>query len=197
MTPPAAVLTRHGRACRGAFASCSCDAAKTPRNEPKNEGKLENPMKKTTITVAAALVALASAAAPARAHEHHGHESYSAGEPGDASKPSRTIEIDLSEMEFTPARVEVKRGEQIRFVLRNVGTEDHEFLLATTKENLEHAELMKKHPHMEHDDPNGVRIAPKKTAEIVWKFTKAGTFEYSCLIPDHRDYGMTGHVTVK
>lgn len=154
-------------------------------------------MKKTTITVAAALVALASAAAPARAHEHHGHESYSAGEPGDASKPSRTIEIDLSEMEFTPARVEVKRGEQIRFVLRNVGTEDHEFLLATTKENLEHAELMKKHPHMEHDDPNGVRIAPKKTAEIVWKFTKAGTFEYSCLIPDHRDYGMTGHVTVK
>jgi len=25
---------------------------------------------------------------------------------------------------------------------------------------------------------------PKKTAKILWKFTKAGTFEYSCLIPD-------------
>jgi uncharacterized cupredoxin-like copper-binding protein len=153
-------------------------------------------MKKTS-TICAALIVLSAAAAPALGHERHAHESYAAGEPGDAKKPSRTIEIDLSEMEFTPARIEVKRGEQIRFVLRNVGTEDHEFLLATTKENLKHAELMKKHPHMEHDDPNGVRVAPKKTAEVLWKFTKAGMFEYSCLIPDHRDYGMTGHVTVK
>jgi len=152
---------------------------------------------KTITTLGAALIALSSAAAPALAHEHHAHESYSAGEPGDPQKPSRTIEIDLSEMDFTPSRIDVKRGEQIRFVLRNVGTEDHEFLLATTKENLKHAELMKKHPHMEHDDPNGVRVAPKKTAEVLWRFTKAGTFEYSCLIPDHRDYGMTGHVTVK
>ena len=62
---------------------------------------------------------------------------------------------------------------------------------------LTHAELMKKNPPMEHDDPNGVRLGPKKWAEIVWKFTKAGSFEYSCLIPDHRDYGMIGHVTVK
>jgi uncharacterized cupredoxin-like copper-binding protein len=128
---------------------------------------------------------------------HEQHSTYSAGEPGDPKKPSRKIEVAMSEMAFDPYKIEVKRGEQIRFVLRNVGTEDHEFLLATTKENLKHAELMKKHPHMEHDDPNGVRVAPKKTAEILWKFTKAGTFEYSCLIPDHREYGMTGRVVVK
>ena len=152
---------------------------------------------KTTTTIAIALVALATAAAPARSHEHHAHETYSAGEPGDAAKPSRTIEIEMSEMTYEPIRIEVKRGEQIRFVLRNAGTEDHEFLLATTRENLRHAEVMKMHPHIEHDDPNGVRLGPKKSAEIVWKFTKAGTFEYSCLIPDHREYGMVGHVTVK
>ncbi|OAF05912.1 cupredoxin domain-containing protein [Bradyrhizobium neotropicale] len=151
-------------------------------------------MKKKTIITLAALSLLA---APAIAHENHRHESFSAGEPGDPSKPARTIEIAMSEMDYEPSRIEVKRGEQIRFVLRNVGTEDHEFLLATKKENLAHAEVMKKHPHMEHDDPNGVRLAPKKTAEILWKFTKAGTFEFSCLIPDHRDYGMVGHVTVK
>ena len=152
---------------------------------------------KTTTTIAMALIALATAAAPARSHEHHAHESYSAGEPGDATKPARTIEIEMSEMTYEPIRIEVKRGEQIRFVLRNAGTEDHEFLLATTRENLKHAEVMKKYPHMEHDDPNGVRLGPKKTAEILWRFTKPGIFEYSCLIPDHRDYGMVGHVTVK
>ncbi len=167
-----------------------------PRNEPLNGSKLENTMKILTA-MGAALIALSTVAEPVRAHEHHGHETYSAGEPGDPKKPSRTIEIAMSEMEFDPYKIEVKRGEQIRFVLRNVGTEDHEFLLATTGENLKHAELMKKFPHMEHDDPNGVRVGPKKSAEILWKFTKAGTFEYSCLIPDHREYGMTGRVVVK
>lgn len=152
--------------------------------------QLETTMK--TIKLALALAALS--VAPALSHEHHG---FSAGEPGDPNKPARTIEIALSEMSYEPSKIDVKRGEQIRFVLRNVGKEDHEFLLATTKENLAHAEVMKKHPHMEHDDPNGVRLAPNRTAEIVWKFSKAGTFEFSCLIPDHRDYGMVGHVTVK
>ncbi len=147
-----------------------------------------------TIGLAATL---AAAWAPARAHDHGHHETYSAGEPGDPAKPSRTIEIEMSEMTYEPSKVEVKRGEQIRFVLRNVGTEDHEFLLATTQDNLQHEAMMRKHPHMAHDDPNGVTIEPKRTAEIIWKFTKSGTFEYSCLIPNHREFGMTGHVTVK
>ncbi len=152
---------------------------------------------KNIITATLALIALAAVTPLANAHEGHAHTRFAAGEPGDAKKPARTIEVEMSEMAFSPSRIEVKRGEQIRFVIRNAGTEDHEFLLATTEENLKHAEVMKKHPHMEHDDPNGVRLAPKKTAEILWKFTKAGTFEYSCLIPDHRDYGMIGRITVK
>lgn len=151
-------------------------------------------MKKTIIV--AALAALA-ASPLVHSHENHAHETYSAGEPGNRGEPSRTIEIEMDEMTYEPIRIEVKQGEQIRFVLHNVGTEDHEFLLATTKENLKHAKVMKKHPHMEHDDPNGVRVAPKKSAEIFWKFTKPGTFEYSCLIPNHREFGMVGHVTVK
>lgn len=56
---------------------------------------------------------------------------------------------------------------------------------------------MKKNPGMEHDDPNGKRLTPKKTSEIVWKFTKAGEFDYSCLIPGHREAGMIGMVVVK
>ena len=67
----------------------------------------------------------------------------------------------------------------------------------TPAENLKHGEEMKKNPDMEHDDPNGKRLAPKKTNEMVWKFTKAGEFEYSCLIPGHREAGMVGTVVVK
>jgi uncharacterized cupredoxin-like copper-binding protein len=152
---------------------------------------------KNIMTAGLAMAALSAWPAPATSHDKHAHETWSAGEPGNPKMPSRTIEVEMSEMAYTPSRIEVKRGEQIRFVIRNAGKEDHEFLLATTEENLKHAEDMKKHPHMEHDDPNGVRLAPAKSAEIVWKFTHAGTFEYSCLIPDHRDYGMIGQIQVK
>ena len=64
-------------------------------------------------------------------------------------------------------------------------------------ENLKHGEQMAKNPDMEHDDPNAKRLAPKKTGEIVWAFTKAGEFDFSCLIPGHREAGMTGKIIVK
>jgi uncharacterized cupredoxin-like copper-binding protein len=50
---------------------------------------------------------------------------------------------------------------------------------------------------MEHDDPNAKNLEPKAKSEILWRFSKRGTFEYSCLIPGHREAGMTGKVTVK
>jgi uncharacterized cupredoxin-like copper-binding protein len=148
------------------------------------------------IALALSPVAWAGADAHDDAHHHHG-DSYSAGEAGDPNQPARIIEVEMREMEYLPPKIEVKRGEQIRFVIHNTGTEAHEFLLATTEENLKHEAVMRKHPNMEHDEPNGLRIAAKQTGEILWKFSKPGTFEYACLIPDHREYGMTGKVIVK
>ena len=149
------------------------------------------------MTAGLAMAILSGLPLTAHSHDEHAHHSYAAGEPGDPKKPARTVKVEMSEMAYTPLRIEVKRGEQIRFAIRNIGKEEHEFLLATTEENLKHAEEMKNNPQMQHDDPNGVRLAPEKSAEIVWKFTRAGTFEYSCLIPGHRDGGMIGQIVVK
>jgi uncharacterized cupredoxin-like copper-binding protein len=96
-----------------------------------------------------------------------------------------------------PERIEVRRGEHIRFILHNEGKHDHEFILATKEENLKHAAAMRKNPDMEHDDPNGIRLAPGQSGEFLWRFSKPGTFEYSCLIPGHREEGMIGTVVVK
>jgi uncharacterized cupredoxin-like copper-binding protein len=136
------------------------------------------------------------------AHDGHGHGgTFSAGEPGDAKKPARIVQVAMTEadgkMLFIPSKIEIKKDEQVKFVLRNNGELDHEFILATAAENLKHAESMKKNPDMEHDDPNGKRLAPKKTDQIVWRFTKVGEFEYSCLIPGHREAGMIGTIVVK
>ena len=155
---------------------------------------------------AAVFVSIAAVAAPASAGpgakgHSHSHETFSAGEPGDPKKPARIVQVTMREgdgkMLFLPDRVEVKRGEQIRFMIRNSGLLAHEFILATTEENLKHAEEMKKNPEMEHDDPNGKSVEPGKNSEIVWRFTKAGQFEFGCLIPGHREAGMTGTIIVK
>ena len=115
--------------------------------------------------------------------------------------PARTVEVVMQEgsgtMAFVPSRIAVKKGEQIRFKLRNDGALDHEMVLGTLAMNLKHAEEMKKNPDMEHDDPNAKRVAPQKSSEILWRFDKAGTFDFSCLIPGHREAGMTGTIIVK
>src|SRR3974377_276040 len=135
-------------------------------------------------TLVAATIALLfatwSAQAPIQAHE--GHVIFSSGEPGNPRKPARTIRVAMiddgseTDMKFEPAVITVRKGEQIRFVLENAGTESHEFMLATVAENRKHAELMKKFPDMEHDDPNGKRLAVSERGELLWRFTKAGGF---------------------
>ena len=160
---------------------------------------------KRGIALSSALLFSASAWAgegPA-GHKHgHGHgESFSAGEPGNPKKPSKIVRVTMGErdgkMLFVPERLEVRKGDQVKFVLRNNGELEHEFVLASTADNLKHAEEMKKHPDMAHEEPNGRQLGPKKVGEFVWKFTKAGEFEYSCLIPGHREAGMTGTIVVK
>lgn len=154
-----------------------------------------------TAASLAALAAIVSAAIAAPGAPGHSHAEFSAGEPGNPKRPARVVLVTMREgdgkMMFIPDRVEIRRGEQIRFMLTNSGELEHEFVLATTEENLKHAEEMKKNPDMEHDDPNAKRVAPKKKNEIVWKFTKVGTFEFGCLIAGHRESGMTGTIIVK
>lgn len=154
------------------------------------------------LAIASLLAAAAmSGTAFAAGAPGHSHATFSAGEPGNPKRPFRTVTVTMREsdgkMLFVPDRIEVKRGEQVRFVIENAGELEHEFVLATTEENEKHAEEMKKNPEMEHDDPNAKRVAPKKKNEILWRFTKRGRFEYGCLIPGHREAGMTGIIIVK
>src|SRR5262245_55694348 len=154
-----------------------------------------------------ALIGLALLAHPplagafSEAFAHGAHEHFAAGEPGDPKKPFRVVNVTMLEhgkkMLLEPAVVKVRLGEQIRFEIFNEGTWNHEFVLATEEANRKHAELMKKFPHMEHHDPNALRLSPFASGAILWKFTKHGAFEYACLIPGHREAGMHGAVIVK
>ncbi|AMM24045.1 MAG: hypothetical protein EOP76_04080 [Variovorax sp.] len=149
-------------------------------------------------TALAALLALAAASASASGTHAGGHDASDAiGKPGVASQSTRTINVDMADsMRFTPADISVKQGETVRFVIKNSGQIKHELVLGTQRELKEHYEVMKKNPEMEHADANMLTLAPGKSGEIVWQFTKAGKVDFACLQPGHYDAGMKGAVNV-
>lgn len=137
---------------------------------------------------------------PDRAVAHTEHV-FAAGEPGDPKKQFRTIEISMTEgpgiMGYSPNQIEVRKGEQIKFVIKNTGYLSHEFLLDSIDNNAKHKIEMEKNPEMEHDEPNGKRLEAQAVSDVIWRFTKSGTFEFACLIPGHYEAGMKGVIVVK
>jgi uncharacterized cupredoxin-like copper-binding protein len=154
------------------------------------------------VLVAAALTGLAAANA-------HGPERHAPagpnldmvktafGQTGDPKQVNRTLRVDMSDaMRFTPEQITVRKGETVRFLVRNGGKVMHEFVLGTDEELSKHAEMMKKFPGMAHEDPYMAHVAPGESGEVVWQFTEVGDFKFGCLLPGHFEAGMVGRIRV-
>ncbi len=153
-------------------------------------------MKSKSILIALPALLLSLTAMASGTHAG-GHDDEAIGKPGAAAKVTRTVLVDMTDnMRFSAAKIDAKQGETIRFIVKNSGKVKHEMVLGTAKELKEHYEVMKKNPEMEHADANMVTVAPGKTGEIIWQFTKAGKVDFACLQPGHYDAGMKGLVNV-
>ncbi|MFT3733459.1 MAG: cupredoxin family protein [Rhodocyclaceae bacterium] len=120
------------------------------------------------------------------------------GIAGDAKAVQRSIEIRmLDTMRFAPDTLRIKRGETVRLVLKNEGQMLHELVIGTQKDLDEHAALMLKFPNMEHDEPYMAHVPAGKQGEIIWRFNRAGEFDFACLIAGHYQAGMRGRISVK
>ena len=119
------------------------------------------------------------------------------GRAGDSRKVNRTITVAMSDqMRYDPAEIRVKTGETVKFVVANKGKTQHEIVFGTMPELKEHAELMKKNPGMEHDEPHMAHVKAGGKEDLVWQFTKPGEFYYACLMPGHFEAGMIGKFIV-
>jgi uncharacterized cupredoxin-like copper-binding protein len=148
----------------------------------------------------------------------HGHK-MAFGEPGKESEVSRTITIEMHDNYFEPTKIEVKTGETIRFVVKNVGEFVHEFNIGTAAmhaahqdemmmmmehgvlepDKINHDKMKMKMPDghtMEHNDPNSILLEPGQSGDVIWKFSKSDGIEFACNVPGHYDSGMTGALTV-
>jgi uncharacterized cupredoxin-like copper-binding protein len=168
-------------------------------------------MKKRLSTATAMFIAAASAiflnSAEAHGTEDHGKKPASKkaiskdehpwGREGDATLATRIVEVNMADtMRFTPDQLAIKQGETVKFVVKNSGKVLHEMVIGTEKELKAHAETMKKHPGMEHDEPYMAHVSPSKQGEIVWQFTRPGEFLFACLVPGHFEAGMVGKIVV-
>ncbi len=120
------------------------------------------------------------------------------GRTGDPKRVTRTIRVSGSDaMRFDPALIKVHEGDTIRFVFANTGRLKHEAVLGTRADLKAHAELMKKFPQMEHDEPFMVHVGPGESGEMIWQFTHRGEFYFGCLMPGHFEAGMLGTIVVE
>ncbi|MCC7067416.1 MAG: cupredoxin family protein [Burkholderiales bacterium] len=161
---------------------------------------------RTGIAALAALL-LAGSQVPALAHGGHTDAAATAapvkeqkpwGIAGDARRATRTVDVDtLDTMRFSPERIDARRGETLRIRVHNRGQVMHEFVIGTKASNAEHAEMMLKHPGMEHDEPYMAHVPPGESRDLVWQFNRDGEFEYACLIAGHYQAGMVGTLRVQ
>jgi uncharacterized cupredoxin-like copper-binding protein len=192
----------------------------------------KNTVCKSILSAAAALtLCLSTGALAAGSHDGgHGQMHGSAGhgqgmaigigQPGKAAEVTRTITVTMTDNRYEPEKIEVKKGETIRFVMNNKGEFVHEFNIGTAGMHKAHRkEMMMMVEHgvlepdrinrermmmdmgggktMEHKYPNSALVEPGKSAEIIWNFDKAGALEFACNVPGHYESGMVGKIIFK
>ena len=90
----------------------------------------------------------------------------------------------------------------------NKGGQDHQLSVGDSATQLKHRKMMQdmaampdmdmsKMPGHENMNDTMLMTKPGQTKELVWQFTKAGTFEFACNYPGHADLGMTGPIAVQ
>lgn len=149
--------------------------------------------------VACALLVCGGAAADA-GHDHADMQ-ITFGHPGDAAAVTKTINVDAGDnMRFKFDRTDIRRGDVVKFIIRNTGRTRHEFSIGDEKYQRAHAAMMKKMPGMVHDDsPNMTTLEPGESRTLIWKFDRpvAGALLFACHEPGHFEAGMKLNVDLK
>ena len=139
------------------------------------------------------------------------------GEKGDPNKIDRIVNIKMYDNYYEPNLVKIKKGETIKFIVENLGELVHEYNIGTKEMHVKHQPemqklidheiilgdkidriKMKKMSKMDHSlghsHANSVMLEPKKTGELIWKFSKDIKLEMACNIPGHYETGMVGNL---
>ena len=115
------------------------------------------------------------------------------GACGDTGPTRHEISVRMRYSKYLPASLEVRAGDIVDFTLINADPINHEFIIGTEAEQLEH----ERGPIDDvHDGPGEASILANASKRLSFTFTKPGTFLYACHLPGHYGYGMKGTIRV-
>ena len=139
------------------------------------------------------------------------------GTKGKASDVNKVIIVNMYDNYYEPSKIEIKKGETVKFVVKNKGELVHEFNIATKTMHLKHQpemmmlveneiilldkidkkkmmEMAKKNPSMLHSHSTSVLLSPGESADLIWKFTNSLKIEAACNVPGHYEAGMIAEI---
>jgi uncharacterized cupredoxin-like copper-binding protein len=104
--------------------------------------------------------------------------------PGTAAAP-RVVEISANDLlQFTPAVIQVAKGETVTFKIHNVGKAVHEFMVGPLKDAFADKE----------GTAEVADIGGGETKSITTTFDGDGPFAFACHAPGHYEHGMLGYI---
>ena len=104
-----------------------------------------------------------------------------------------TVELDVEHSRFTPERIRVVEGTEVRFVVDNGDPIGHELIVGGPEVHARHANGHEAyHPPV----PGEVSVPAEGRASTTYAFHAPGPVEYACHLPGHYQYGMHGIVEV-
>ena len=141
------------------------------------------------------------------------------GSKGKLSDVTRTIEVKMYDNYYEPNTFKIKKGETVKFKVKNLGELVHEFNIANPIMHVKHQpemELMVENEillgdridkdkmqkmaamdkSMGHSHSNSVLLAPKEEGTLIWKFENAVNIEIACNVPGHYQAGMIAAVNL-
>lgn len=141
---------------------------------------------KNRIRTAACLVALGAIAGLGCSSESPGTTEVTpnVGTPppaGSGTPQARMIMLTETEFRFTPSSAQANTGESVTFMVNNVGTMQHGFVL-----------------HLPSGDVSLPRLlSPGETDQVTATMPSSpGQFQWICPVPGHAQLGMVGTLTV-
>jgi uncharacterized cupredoxin-like copper-binding protein len=96
---------------------------------------------------------------------------------------SPEVKVVATDLKFTPPTIQAKAGQPLKIVFENKGVIEHDIAFPTLKTDKPGAG-----PH------TSARPGQSTTLELTP--TAAGTYEYVCTIPGHKEAGMKGTINV-
>jgi uncharacterized cupredoxin-like copper-binding protein len=110
---------------------------------------------------------------------------------------ARIVDVTMTDIKFSVAKVDVKVGETVRFVFRNQGKLVHEALIGDAAAQDAHDKQMgSAGGDMSMRDSGAVSVDPGKSGELTHTYNDSGQLLIGCHQPGHYAAGMKINVTV-